>query len=86
MYYQLSFNQNFLNRFQKYIKKSNTDKCRFCNHHVEDIDHIFSQCENIEYDQIKLACIQKHVPFKVKNILTDTRVKIDVQKFILKNF
>ena len=86
MYFQLSFKQNFLNSFRKYIKKSDTDQCRFCKKHVETVNHIFGECDSLSYDELRPACLRKGIQFEMKGILTDLKVKLEVEKFISKNF
>ena len=86
MYYRLAFEQNELNRFTFKINRSDSDMCRFCQNHVENVNHIMTGCHNLDYDDLKLACARENVKFEVSNLLIDTRVKYYVELFLKKYF
>ena len=85
-YYNLSFRQNFLNDWQLYIKKRDNSLCRFCDNHVESIDHVLGNCTQLNYEKLRMSCVRHNLQFNVINLLLNNKLKLDMELFILKNF
>ena len=82
----MCFSQNVLKKFYyKYTKKYQNNLCRFCNEHVEDINHVFNQCSKVDVSTLKFQCIRNGVGYNLSNLFTDGKLKKYVELFILKN-
>ena len=79
LYHRLCFEQNFLNLWKFNSEQYVTDLCRFCALEIEDVTHIFCECERLDHDRLKIVC-------QVYSLLTDVNLKTEVEKFLCKYF
>ena len=95
MYYNLAFRQNFLNVWDYYRKRktknyvmklTDTDLCRFCKKEKENIEHILTKCNELDYSMLREECQRYKVIFDHKNLVTNVKLKYEVERFLYKNF
>ena len=67
-----------------YAKKGNDNLCRECKK-VENINHVFIECNVINHNKLKMACARHNIDYTVKNLLTKEKLKYHVEIF-LQNF
>ena len=78
--FQFKINHNILycNKKLYQISKSDTDKCTFCNEHIEDPIHLFTKCTKIK-PIWKLVLENLLDPYGIKS-LSDTEIILGVTK------
>ena len=86
MYYSLCFTQNFLNVFCYRTGRADSSRCRFCDSDEESIDHIFLYCTSVDNTSLQHGCDKLNCDFTCSVLLTNTKLKILVEKFLEKHF
>ena len=87
IYYGLSFKQNLLNDFKHvYIDNNVSPLCRFCNTHIESIEHVLINCTSLNYTKLQNNCERLKIEYNVKNLLGDLKMKYCVERFLYESF
>ena len=60
------------------------NRCRFCEDEEETIEHVLMKCTQLDYKQLKYSCVKNNVKYTVKNLLQNSKIKYEVEKFIVK--
>lgn len=52
----------------------------------ETIDYVLRKCKQLNHSNLRLACERNNLQVTVINLLMNNKLKLDMEKFISKNF